>query len=218
MSQNKIDKNIYKQALNKAYLNLTKNPTMDNVLDVYSICEYLLKAYPKYYKECFIATDLCKKLLMEQPMFERDKSLQKLWWQIIFLEATNKNVDSGLIYLERYRPLEKQFYMPRRETLLKFGLIQGLQDLVDDKIDLLTISLPPRVGKAQPLYSKILTPKGWAEMRDIKVGNYVIGADGKKTKVLGVFPQGKMRIYEVVFNDGTKTRCSENHLWKVKTL
>lgn len=147
MAQNKIDKSIYKQALNKAYLNLTKYPTMDNVLDVYSICEYLLKAYPKYYKECFIATDLCKKLLMEQPMFEKDKSLQKLWWQIIFLEGTNKNVDSGLIYLERYRPFEKQFYMPRRETFLKFGIIQSLQDLIDDKLDLLTISLAPRVGK-----------------------------------------------------------------------
>lgn len=147
MAQNKIESQIYKKALNKAYLNLRKDPSMNNVLDVYSICEYLLRAYPRYYKECFVATDLCKKILMEQPMFEKDKTLQKLWWQIIFLEGTNKNVDSGLIYLERYRPFEKQFYMPRREILMKFGIIQSLQDLVDDKLDLLTISMPPRTAK-----------------------------------------------------------------------
>lgn len=144
----KIESKIYKQALNKAYLNLRKDPSMNNVLDVYSICEYLLKAYPRYYKECFVATDLCKKLLLEEPSFKNDRSLQKLYWQVMFLEATNKNVDSGLIYLERYRDPEKQFYMPRRETLIKFGLIQGLQDLVDDKLDLLTISTPPRIGKS----------------------------------------------------------------------
>lgn len=147
MAQNKIESQIYKKALNKAYLNLRKDPSMNNVLDVYSICEYLLRAYPRYYKECFVATDLCKKLLAEEPMFKKDKSLQKLWWQIILLEGINKNVDSGLIYLERYRPYEKSFYMPRRETFLKFNLIQSLQDLVDDKIDLLTISMPPRTGK-----------------------------------------------------------------------
>ncbi len=60
----KIESKIYKQALNKAYLNLRKDPSMNNVLDVYSICEYLLKAYPRYYKECFVATDLCKKVLV----------------------------------------------------------------------------------------------------------------------------------------------------------
>lgn len=107
----------------------------------------MLMAYPRYYKQSAIATDLCKKVLQSDPMFDRDVNLQKLFWQIMFLEGTNKIVDSGLIYLERYRAPEKQFYLPRRETFLRHNIIQSLQDLVDDKLDLLTISMPPRIGK-----------------------------------------------------------------------
>jgi hypothetical protein len=74
------------------------------------------------------------------------------------------------------------------------------------------------VGKAQPLYSKILTPNGWTRMGDINVGDYVIGRDGKSTKVTGVFPQGKRPIYTVKFNDNTQTLCDAEHLWAVNTI
>ena len=73
------------------------------------------------------------------------------------------------------------------------------------------------LGKCQPLYSKLLTPNGWIQMGDINVGEYVIGSDGKPKKVLGVFPQGVKNIYEVCFNDGTSTRCCDEHLWNVNT-
>lgn len=72
------------------------------------------------------------------------------------------------------------------------------------------------LGKAQPLYSKILTPRGWNLMKNIRVNDYVIGVKGKPVKVIGVYPQGKQKIFEVFFNDGSKTRCSEEHLWAVK--
>ena len=73
------------------------------------------------------------------------------------------------------------------------------------------------IGKSQPLYSNILTPNGWVEMGDINVGDDVIGSDGKTKKVLGVFPQGLKDIYEVCFNDGTSTRCCDEHLWNVNS-
>lgn len=212
MAQNKIESQIYKKALNKAYLNLLKDPSMNNVLDVYSICEYLLRAYPRYYKECFVATDLCKKLLAEEPMFKKDKSLQKLWWQIIFLEGTNKNVDSGLIYLERYREPEKQFYLPRRETFTKFGIIQALQDLVDDKIDLLAISTPPRAGKALANDTPIFTPDGWKKHGDLKVGDRVYGMNGEIKKVIAVHPKC-MLDRKITFTNGEEIICHENHSW-----
>jgi hypothetical protein len=68
-------------------------------------------------------------------------------------------------------------------------------------------------GKAQPLDSKILTPKGWIRMGDIKVNNLVIGRDGKPHKVIGVFPQGMQEVVEVGFMDGSIVECSEDHLW-----
>lgn len=72
-------------------------------------------------------------------------------------------------------------------------------------------------GKAQPLYSKVLTPNGYITMGEVKVGTEVIGDDGKPHKVLGVFPQGKKPVYELTFNDGAKCRCSDEHLWTIST-
>ncbi len=52
------------------------------------------------------------------------------------------------IALEWNRPIERQFYLPRRRVLEKHGLIQAFQDLSDDKLDFLCLNLPPRIGKS----------------------------------------------------------------------
>lgn len=140
-----------------------------------------------------------------------------LYWKFVLFEAQNYQVDSGLLYLERYRDPEDQFYMPRRKQFIEFGLIQGLQDMIDDKIDILSLSLPPGVGKAQPLYSKVLTPNGFVDMGDVRIGDTVISGEGRSSKVIGVYPQGIKKIYEITFDDGSKARCSDEHLWKVQT-
>lgn len=73
------------------------------------------------------------------------------------------------------------------------------------------------LGKAQDLNSKLLTPNGWVLMGDINIGDYVIGSDGKPKEVLGVFPQGTKDLYEVCFNDGTSTKCCDEHLWNINS-
>ena len=55
---------------------------------------------------------------------------------------------SYCIALEWNRPIEKQFFLPRKRILEKHGLIQAMQDMADDKLDFLFISLPPRIGKS----------------------------------------------------------------------
>jgi phosphate starvation-inducible PhoH-like protein len=70
----------------------------------------------------------------------------------------------------------------------------------------------------QPLDAKILTPTGWTTMGSIKVGDYVIGRDGKQTKVLGVFPKGKKMVYRFTTTDNTATECCEDHLWLTQTF
>lgn len=69
-------------------------------------------------------------------------------------------------------------------------------------------------GKAQPLDCKIYTPDGYKLMGDIKIGDKIFGLNNV-TEVIGIFPQGKEKVYEVIFNEGSRTRCSENHLWTV---
>ena len=55
--------------------------------------------------------------------------------------------DSYLRYIEIESPPEKQFYKPRRRYLRH--IVEGYQDALDGKLDLLTVSLPKRAGKSQ---------------------------------------------------------------------
>lgn len=110
------------------------------------------------------------------------------------------------------------------KTLL--ALAAGLEQvLTQKKYKTLVVCRPVQpVGKdigflpgPQPLDAKILTPTGWTTMGEIKSGSFVIGRDGKPTKVLNIFPKGKKMVYKVTTTDGTSTECCEDHLWKTQT-
>ena len=57
-----------------------------------------------------------------------------------------KSFDSYLIYTEKNRDYQKQFYLPRRKQLKP--LVDAMQDLAGRKLDLLAISMPPGTGKS----------------------------------------------------------------------
>lgn len=71
------------------------------------------------------------------------------------------------------------------------------------------------LGKAQPLDTTVYTPSGKNCIGNLKLGDYVLGYNGR-TKVVGVFDRGILPTYEITFDDGTKTVCSNDHLWTVK--
>jgi hypothetical protein len=71
------------------------------------------------------------------------------------------------------------------------------------------------VGKAQPLSSSILTPKGWMKFRDVKVGDIICDTRGNTQSVLGVFPQGERDVYKVTMSDNSHVFCDGDHLWSV---
>ena len=71
-------------------------------------------------------------------------------------------------------------------------------------------------GKAAPLDEPVLTPFGFRPMGEIKVGSKVISANGHAATVIQIHPQGKIPVYRVKFIDGAETRCSAEHLWKVR--
>jgi phosphate starvation-inducible PhoH-like protein len=72
-------------------------------------------------------------------------------------------------------------------------------------------------GRAQPVFTKILTPNGFRPIGELQVGDVVIGSDGRPTEVLGVYPQGFKEIYRVYTQDGSSTLASGDHLWSVYT-
>ena len=55
--------------------------------------------------------------------------------------------DSFLIYIEWNRDPHKRFYTPRRHYLKKY--VNAYQEILDGKLDFLSISMPKRAGKSQ---------------------------------------------------------------------
>ena len=70
----------------------------------------------------------------------------KYYYEILLLESPYL-FDSYMLYLEHKRDAKDKFYQPRRNCLLRTGIIDGYQKLRDDKVDLLCISMPPGTGK-----------------------------------------------------------------------
>ena len=69
----------------------------------------------------------------------------ELYWRFMLLESPYL-FESYIYYMEKNRPDNKKFYVPRRKTL--HILTEELQNLDDGKYKFLGISLPPRVGKS----------------------------------------------------------------------
>lgn len=86
---------------------------------------------------------------LEKYAFENGTYYQILddLYDLILAEAKNKCVDSYFRYIEKKREPKERFYMPRRKQFLKIGLVDGLQGMLDDKYDMLLISLIPGAGK-----------------------------------------------------------------------
>lgn len=81
----------------------------------------------------------------------------------------------------------------------------------------LLVAGKPKVGKAQPVSTPVLTPHGWVPMGQLSTGDQVIGVDGAATKILQVHPQGPMSIYRVILSDGSSTCCTAEHLWTIRS-
>jgi len=69
------------------------------------------------------------------------------------------------------------------------------------------------LGKQQPVDTNVLTPSGYQPIGSLKVGEFVIGSDGRATEVLGVYPQGRKPSYRVTFSDHSTVEAGPEHLW-----
>lgn len=73
------------------------------------------------------------------------------------------------------------------------------------------------MGKLHDVDTPVLTPEGWRRIGDTKIGDKVIGQNGRPTTVIGVFPNGVKPNYKVEFNDGSWVYAGLEHLWAVAT-
>src|SRR5262249_54242950 len=104
-------------------------------------------------------------------------------------------------------------------------LFDALYDMLDpDKalnlIDRGTIEVAPLAymrGRSQPLSSGVLTPDGFRPIGSLRIGDLLIGSDGRPTPVIGVYPQGSKEVFRVRTQDGASTLACGEHLWHVFT-
>lgn len=75
-----------------------------------------------------------------------DNDLVNRYFDTLLLEAPHL-FHSYLLYLEKDREESERFYQPKMKQLNKYGLIQAMQDLEDDKYNRLCISMPPGTQK-----------------------------------------------------------------------
>lgn len=83
---------------------------------------------------------------------------------------------------------------------------------------MIIVAARPGVGKALALDTPLPTPTGWTTMGEVAVGNELLGADGRPTRVVAATDVMLGRpCYEVEFSDGTVIVADAAHQWLTET-
>ena len=133
--------------LSKIFQKIKKEPeNLQSYEDLYHACLEV------QYSDRPLACEYLKKLsaeIEERVRICEDETQVRFLFRIhkkVLLAAAHDDFESYLLYVEWEREPAKKFYVPRRNVLK--NIVQAMQDMADDKIDLLTISMPPGTGKS----------------------------------------------------------------------
>ncbi|ROR43256.1 replicative DNA helicase [Kitasatospora cineracea] len=83
---------------------------------------------------------------------------------------------------------------------------------------MIVIAARPAMGKALALDTPLPTPDGWTTMGGVAVGDLLLDADGRPTRVVAATEVMTGRpCYEVCFDDGTTVIADADHQWLTET-
>jgi replicative DNA helicase len=83
---------------------------------------------------------------------------------------------------------------------------------------MIIIAARPGIGKALALDTPLPTPTGWTTMGAVAVGDHLLGADGRPTRVVAATEVLRDRpCFEVEFSDGTVIVADAEHQWLTET-
>ena len=134
-----------KRLLSKIAEKMKKDPSLRVYTDMYHICLEVAKTDIPLAVEYLV--ELSGELDKAIPSGNYDNEIKELYslHKKVWLTAAPHHFESFLLYIESNREPAKKFYPPRRKVLKQ--VVDALQELEDDKLDLLAISLPPGSGK-----------------------------------------------------------------------
>ena len=137
------------------------------------------------------------------------------------LIKTDKNIlttssNSFIDFLRKNPVVAANLLLVRDGEPLKLAPIQSvtLNEWWNSKFSLLTATRGS--GKAVTIDTKVLTPSGWVYITELKIGDKILTPKGNESQITGIYPQGVIPTYEMIFNDGRTCKCSKDHLWTVK--
>src|ERR1700689_4626560 len=83
---------------------------------------------------------------------------------------------------------------------------------------MIVIAARPALGKALALDTPLPTPDGWTTMGEVRAGDFLLGADGRPTRVVAATEVMTGRpCYEGEFSDGTVIVADANLQWRTTT-
>lgn len=105
-----------------------------------------------------------------------------------------------------------------KRPITNFAPQAGFQEKVlECEAEVLIIGGRRGGGKQQPLDSNIVTPFGFRKMGDLEIGSIISNPmTGGMERVIRIWEHGKMKMYKVIFSDGSSCECGLDHLWLVK--
>ena len=125
-------------------------------------------------------------------------------------KARNGDFRAFCIALEWNRPIHKQFFIPRMKLLEKHGVIQGIQDLIDDKLDLLVLNCPPRSGKTTlGLFLQVLLGGMFPDESILGAGHSVGLIQSFYNEIMNIIDGEEYRYHEIFPNNKIVNKSAE---------
>ena len=141
---------------------------------------------------------------------ETREKVNNIWVTSYDTKARQGDFESFCIALEWNRPIHKQFYLPRAKLLKKHGVIQGVQDLIDDKLDLLVLNMPPRVGKTTVgLFLQVLLGGMCPDESILAAGHSVGLIQSFYNEIMNIIDGEEYRYHEIFPNNKIVNKSAE---------
>ena len=165
-----------------------------------------------------------QKVLIEFMLSDNDKSYH------IYGKLFKNQKESKMYWLPKTQVLDDPYFepitvdvdfTPYNDVLAKQGKTlyqhqeEGVKFLLSRNGCILADDMG--LGKLEVTSNQVFTPNGRRKIGDLKVGDQIIGSNGKACNITGVFPQGVKDLYKITFNDGYSILVGKEHLWSVSS-
>lgn len=128
----------------------------------------------------------------------------------------------ALSYSEEQQTATFRMIKPYQITFDKINFPTSSKNALEEacKVKAKLILICGATGSGKALHNDTVIPTSFGKttMKELKKGDIIYDGFGKPTEVLDKYSPESKLFYELTFNDGTKIKSADNHLWEVLLL